>query len=256
MVKKRLIGLITIKNDLAVQSFSYNKYLPIGKPECLIENLDRWGADEILIQVIDRTKKDIGPDFELLKRIGQLKITTPLIYCGGIRNHIDAINVIKHGADRIIVDSLFRRNQKEIVKICESLGSQAIIASLPVLIIDNEIYLFDYEKGTSQIINEELIKSTTNLNLVSEVLLINKEREGFPKSFDTKLIKLFPKTDANLIAFGGISDHHQIKKILNNDRISAIAIGNFLNYKEHSIQLIKESLNLKNVRKPKYDPNI
>ena len=157
MVKKRLIGLITIKNDLAVQSFSYNKYLPIGKPECLIENLDRWGADEILIQVIDRTKKDIGPDFELLKRIGQLKITTPLIYCGGIRNHIDAINVIKHGADRIIVDSLFRRNQKEIVKICESLGSQAIIASLPVLIIDNEIYLFDYEKGTSQIINEELI---------------------------------------------------------------------------------------------------
>ena len=121
MVKKRLIGLITIKNDLAVQSFSYNNYLPLGKPECLIENLDRWGADEILIQVIDRTKKDIGPDFELLKRIGQLKITTPLIYCGGIRNHLDAINIIKHGADRIIVDSLIRKNQKEIPKISKSI---------------------------------------------------------------------------------------------------------------------------------------
>ena len=256
MVKKRLIGLITVKNDLAVQSFSYNYYLPLGKPECLIENLDRWGADEILIQVIDRSKKDIGPDFELLKRIGQLKITTPLIYCGGIRNHLDAINVIKHGADRIVVDSLIRRNHKEILKISKSIGSQAIIASLPVLKIENELFLFDYEKGKSQIISEELIKSVNNLNLVSEVLLINKEREGFPKSLDTNLIKHFPKTDAKLIAFGGISDTNQIKKILNNDRISAIAVGNFLNYKEHSIQSIKHSLNSKNIRKLKYDSTI
>ena len=90
MVKKRLIGLITVKDGFAVQSFSYKHYLPIGRPECLVENLDRWGADEILIQVIDRSEKKLGPDFELLKKIGKLRISTPIIYCGGIRNHVDA----------------------------------------------------------------------------------------------------------------------------------------------------------------------
>ena len=47
MVKKRLIGVVTIRNGLAVQSFSYSSYLPLGNPLCIIQNLDRWGVDEI-----------------------------------------------------------------------------------------------------------------------------------------------------------------------------------------------------------------
>ena len=55
-MKKRLIGVITIKDDLAVQSFGFKNYLPLGKPEILVKNLDIWGADEILINDISRTK--------------------------------------------------------------------------------------------------------------------------------------------------------------------------------------------------------
>ena len=53
MLKKRLTAAVTIKNGLVVQSFGYNRYLPIGKPRVVIENLDRWGCDEIFIQIID-----------------------------------------------------------------------------------------------------------------------------------------------------------------------------------------------------------
>ena len=41
MLKKRLIGAITVKNGIAVQSFGYKKYLPIGSPKVIVENLDR-----------------------------------------------------------------------------------------------------------------------------------------------------------------------------------------------------------------------
>ena len=144
MVKKRIIGVITIKNDLVVQSFSYSRYLPIGKPECVVENLDRWGADEILIQVIDKSTNNLGPDLDLLNKIGRLKISTPIIYSGGIRNHKDAIEVIKNGADRIVVDSLLRKDKKELIKISMRLGSQAVIASLPVILKNNEVYFYNY----------------------------------------------------------------------------------------------------------------
>ena len=69
MIKKRLIGVVTIRNGIAVQSFSYKKYLPIGNPLCVIQNLDRWGVDEILIQVIDRSINQLGPDFSLLNKL-------------------------------------------------------------------------------------------------------------------------------------------------------------------------------------------
>ena len=55
MLKKRIIGSIAVLNGWAVQSISYNRYLPLGRPEVIAQNLDRWGADEILIQCIDRS---------------------------------------------------------------------------------------------------------------------------------------------------------------------------------------------------------
>ena len=60
MLRKRLIAVVTVLDGLAVQSFGYQRYLPLGKPECLVENLDRWGVDEIFVQVIDRSARNLG----------------------------------------------------------------------------------------------------------------------------------------------------------------------------------------------------
>ena len=76
MLKKRLIRVVTIKDGSAVQSFGYGRYLPLGRPECLVENLDRWGADEILVQVIDRTRRSLGPDFALLSKLARIGMGT------------------------------------------------------------------------------------------------------------------------------------------------------------------------------------
>ena len=68
MLKKRVIGVVTVKAGWAVQSFGYHRYLPLGRPEYLVGNLDRWGADEIVVQVIDRSKNQLGPDFDLIEK--------------------------------------------------------------------------------------------------------------------------------------------------------------------------------------------
>ena len=49
MLKKRIIGIVTVIENQAVQSIGYNKYLPLGSPEYQIENLDNWKIDEIII---------------------------------------------------------------------------------------------------------------------------------------------------------------------------------------------------------------
>jgi cyclase len=52
-MKTRLVAMVTVLDGIVVQSFSYKKYLPIGSPELICENLSRWGADEIIISFID-----------------------------------------------------------------------------------------------------------------------------------------------------------------------------------------------------------
>lgn len=241
MLKKRLVGMVTVRNGWAVQSFGYRRYLPLGRPECLVENLDRWGVDEIIVQVIDRTVCGLGPDFELIDRLARLGLGTPLIYGGGIRTVHDGVQVIQRGADRITVDALFQSNLPVVEELSDRLGAQAVIASLPVSIKGRDLTLFDYRRREKQPIfvrQLEMIERGT----VSEVLVTDWLHEGMPVAFDEATVDAFPCRDAQLIAFGGISTAVQIQSLLARPQVVAIAIGNFLSYKEHAVQQFRNSL--------------
>ncbi len=251
MVKKRLIGVVVVKDGWAVQSFGYNRYLPIGKPECLVENLDRWGADEILVQVVDRSNQNLGPSLDLIERLGALGLSTPLIYGGGIKTVIDGIEVIKRGADRILLDSLLFGDASIIQDLSQSLGCQAIIASLPLRYNNGLLKRFSY-------INKELVEFDRHVidlfqnGIVSEALIVDYENEGYENSFNINLVEMLSLNNVPLIAFGGISHIKQIEYLLTKESIAAIAIGNFLNYSEHAVQTYKKSIHLNCVRSPIY----
>jgi len=241
MLKKRLIGTITIKNGWAVQSFGYKKILPLGKPECIAENLDRWGVDEILLQVIDRNSQEAGPDFELIHKIANSGISTPLIYAGGIRDVDDATEVIRVGADRLCLDTLLFTNPDNIAAITHRLGAQAVIASVPTSCAEGSLLHFSHHNGHSYPLDTTL-KPLLNAKLFSEVMLIDYLHEGHPNSFDFTLLESFKADKTSLILFGGLSTAEQLHTALSHKNVSAVAIGHFLSYKEHAVQQLKMQL--------------
>ncbi len=254
MLKKRLVGVITVKNGWAVQSFGYRRYLPLGRPECLAENFDRWGADEILVQIIDRSATYSGPDFELVERLGKLGLSTPLIYAGGIRSTSDCVELVKLGADRIVVDSMLHDDLLSVKRISEKLGAQAVVASLPLSWCDKGLLWYDYRSHCSNPIPNE-ISDTIQKGFISEVLVIDWMHEGLQCGYDQKLVEEFPLRDMPIIAFGGITDADQIRKLLQCSRVEAFAVGNFLSYREHAIQAYKAAVADQNVRLPYYKPS-
>jgi cyclase len=241
MLKKRLIGVVTVKKGWAVQSFGYRRYLPLGKPECLVENLDRWGTDEILVQVIDRSPSNIGPDFELIDRLGKLGLGTPLIYAGGIRSLADGIRLIQLGADRVVVDALVHEDISIIEELSERLGAQALIASLPLSWQEESLWWYDYRKQLIQPISDD-VREMVQAGVVSEVLITDWQHEGKAEGFDQRLVDHLPLNDVPVIAFGGISSAQQMHELLQLPAVVAVAAGNFLSYKEQATQAFKENL--------------
>lgn len=241
MLKKRLIGVVTIRNGWAVQSFGYRRYLPLGKPECMVENLDRWGADEILVQVIDRSVAGCGPDYELLGKLARLGLSTPLIYGGGLRTVEDGVRVIQSGADRLTVDALLHDDLSVVMGLSDRLGAQAVIASIPMTMGQHGSEWFNYRCKTTVPIGTGLAAAIEQ-GAVSEVLLTDWQHEGAPHGFDDALIDQFPNKNVSLIAFGGISSAEQIRGLLARPNVAAVAVGNFLSYREHAIQQFKVAL--------------
>ena len=239
MVKKRILAVVTVKDNQVVQSIEYNTFLPVGKPEVVVKNLDRWQADEILINVIDRTKLNLGPDFKLLEKISKLDIQTPIIYGGGISSLKEAIQVTKFGADRILLESAIENNFPEFQKISSTIGSQSIIISIPyALNSKRQISFYDYKIKKEKKLSEFFIKSFKQ-KLFSEILLIDYKNQGTNRGFNYRILNEF-NFNFPLILYGGVNNKKNIFQIIKKDkRVSALAFGNSLNYKEHSIQNIK-----------------
>ena len=241
MLKKRLIGVVIVRDGLAVQSFNYRRYLPVGKPEVLIENLDRWGADEILLQCIDRSSEQSGPNFTLLNRVGSLGLSTPLIYAGGIRDAEDAVKVVSMGADRISVDSILWDAPQHLENISRELGTQALIANMPVHVKENNLFWRNYRTEEEVHLSDQILAKLP-LEWISEVMLTDWSHEGVAGGFDLRIPALCPIVEKPLLLFGGLSEPAQHRAMLSKPNVVATGVGNFLNYKEHAIQKIKQQM--------------
>lgn len=255
MITKRLIATVIIKNQQVVQSFGYRKYLPIGKPEIVVENLDRWGVDEIIILNIDSSINNRGPNYKLIESLKKINIKTPLIYGGGIKSLKDGIEIVKSGFERIVLDSLLHQDVEEIEKMSKILGQQAIIGCLPLSINKNKIMWLDYKSLSSLQVSMKEISNKFK-NIISEFILIDWKNEGSIGNFDMKLTYAFKNIkNSQFILFGGLNNPTKLNKLFKMENISAIAIGNSLNYREHEYQSIKNKISFSHMRPKYYNDN-
>lgn len=252
VIKKRLIGVVTVKNGWAVQSFGYGRYLPLGRPEVLIANLDRWGADEILLQCIDRSCTTQGPDLHLLDRVSRRGLATPLIYSGGLRHAADGVAAVKAGADRVCVDALLHDDLDAVLSICEPLGAQAVVASLPLSQTADGIRWLDYRSHQSFPLAPELVHLLRE-GAISEAMIVDWRNEGSPGAFDLRLLTLPALRGIPLIAFGGLSGESLLREALQMPEVVGVAQGNFLSYREHAVQAVKQLLHGLPMRAPHFE---
>ena len=241
MLRKRLIATVVVRQGWAVQSFGYKRWLPLGKPECLVENLDRWGADGIVVSVIDRAEQ--GPDLALIKRLSDLGLSTPLTYGGGLRNEVDARAAVQAGAERLILDSSLQDNSACIESMARSVGVQALVAALPLVRSAEGSVQHWLHRSQRAVPISLTISKLFAQELVSEILVIDKCGEGEGRGFDLELLEAIePLCELPLLAFGGLANPEQMRSLLNRSRISGIVVGNALNYREHAIGQFKRFL--------------
>lgn len=252
MISKRLVGVVTVKDGWAVQSMGYARHLPMGRPEVVIENLDRWGVDEILVQCVDRTRRQLGPDLALLERLSRRGLSTPLIYVGGIRTVAEGVAAVQAGAERIGMDTLLRDAPHEVAALAEPLGAQALIAVMPLAVEDGGLSWLDHRERRCTPIPQETL-AVLRAGAVSEALVADWRHEGRFEGFDVRLLDRFP-VDMPRIAFGGLSEAAQLRAVLERGDVVAAGVGNFLAYREHAVQHYKQQLLGLPLRPPHYAP--
>lgn len=241
MLKKRIMGVVVVKDGLAVQSIGFKRYLPIGVPEIVVQYLNTWGIDEIAVVDIDASRRQ-HLNIELVRLLSQ-SCQVPLAYGGGIQTADEMTRIVQAGADKVMINQTFLHNPSVISQGVELLGSQCVVVSLDVRNSDGKTQLFDYMSGSA--LPRSVIEAAREAEAkgAGEIFLNSVDRDGSKKGYDLAIARdVSAAVKIPVTLCGGVGEVSHFAEGLDVQNISAVAAANYFNYAEHSVALTKQSL--------------
>lgn len=234
MLKTRLIPCIITKGDLVVQSFDFNKYLPIGNVKTAIDFFVNWDVDEIFVNDIDATNNGRIPNVELVSWAAK-ECFVPLTVGGGIKTVAHIRSLLKAGADKISVNSAVLDKPEFITECSTIFGSQCITVSIDSIEENGYYKVFDYRTKSTQTLSVvEWAKQVEALG-AGEILLNSVNRDGSRKGYDVQLLRsVSDSVSIPVIALGGVGRFDQLAAGAIDGGCQGLAAANIFQHMEHS----------------------
>jgi cyclase len=242
MLKTRLVAVLIVRQGIVVQSFDFNRYLPVGSPAIAVEYLDRWGVDEIVVLDIDATPDGRQPAFD---RIGVYSSCchVPLTIGGGITEVDDIVTMLQTGADKVVINSAAVDNPRLISDGARLFGSQCIVVSVDARRTTGGEYATVTQSNnvTTGYTPVDLAKRAEDHG-AGEIFLNAVHRDGARTGYDLALIEtVIAAVAIPVIVCGGVGHSEHFRPAIDLGA-SAVAAANFFHHTEHSVTVCKSFL--------------
>jgi imidazole glycerol-phosphate synthase subunit HisF len=247
MLKKRIIAIVTVKDNVVVQSFGFAKYLPIGSVDVTLEFLSTWGIDEIFLLDISATVNKSNVVLNSLHKAVK-KCFVPLTYGGYLNNSTKVSLAFNSGADKVLFNNAFFNNHSIIEDTALKYGSQSCVISIDVIQQRNNYRVFDYsKKSVSSLTVHDSVKLAQDLG-VGEIFINSVDRDGSYLGFDKKLADKIYDSRIPVIFAGGARCASHFDDMFYNKNIDALAAGNMFHFVEHSVIKLKSTISSVGIR--------
>jgi len=242
MLKKRIVGVVVVRNGIVVQSIGYRRYLPVGRPPVALEYLNRWGIDEILLIDISATAADRGPDYTAVRE-ASARCRVPLTVGGGIRSVAQIHELMGCGADKVAVNWAARNLPPLVTEAAAVFGSQCVVASVDAILTPGGHRVYDHvSRATTSSTPAEAVVRLQELG-AGEIFINSVDRDGTYAGYDVPLIEsVCAVASVPVIACGGARTGHDMATLLCTTPVSAAAAANFFHFTEHSVILAKAAV--------------
>lgn len=159
----------------------------------------------------------------------------PLAAGGGISNINQVRELLKAGADKIVVNTSCVKNPSLIKEISEEFGEQCVIGSIDYKISNNlrEVWIKSGKLNT----NLDPLEHAKNLIKLGagEILLNSIDRDGMMEGYDLEYAdKVSREINVPLIVCGGAGNYMHLADLLNNTSISAAACASLFHFGDNN----------------------
>lgn len=247
MLKKRIVAALVVKNGIVVQSVSFQRYMPVGKPEIAVEFLDDWGVDEIILLDISAFKAGRLPDYAMV-RSASARCHVPLTVGGGVTSTEHILELMHCGADKVSFNQVALHQPKLIEDAAKLFGNQCIVVSIDALQVDGKNCVYDYLGRKALTVPVEEFAWQMQDRGAGEILINSVDRDGAQCGFDLDLINtVCSAVTVPVICCGGAGTPQHFIEVLEGTGVSAVAASNFFHFTEHSVTKTKALVDQHNI---------
>ncbi len=243
MLKPRIAASVLVRDGIVVQSYGFERYLPVGKPAVAVEFLDRWGVDEILLIDIGASLEGVALDPRVVREACQ-RCFVPLTVGGGISSLSEVDLLFRAGADKVCLNRAARVQPELVGEIARRYGEQAVVVMIDVKRdATGRARLWDYHGR--DYLSEDLTTTVRQLAArgAGEVMVQAVDRDGVGDGFDVELAQQIVASATIPVIFqGGAGCPQHFAELLQQAPVNAAAAGNFFHYTEHSVTVTKAHL--------------
>jgi cyclase len=245
LAKKRLIFTLLYDNGSFMLSRNF-RLQKIGDLKWLETNYGfsevGYSIDELIVLDVSRTLRNRQAFCETLKAL-TFDCFAPIAAGGGVNSVIEAHDLLRSGADKVVVNTALHTNPDLISKLATEFGRQCIVASLDCKYLDNTYRLVT--NNGSETIDLDLPQFLAEISSlpVGEIYLNSVDRDGTGNGYDFKLLDCLPKSiEVPVILAGGVGNSKHLAKGLSDHRVDAVATANLLNFMGNGLALARAEL--------------
>lgn len=206
MFRNRIFPCLLVDNKRLVKTVKFKNPKYVGDPINAIKIYSDKEVDEVVLLDITATKQNRVPNLDIIQQMTE-ECIMPISYGGGIRNKEIALEIIRRGCEKVIINSHAIENPNFITELSDTLGNQSVVVSIDIkknLLGKYKIYSHSGTKETSEDI-KKFPKFIQNKG-AGEIFLNSIDRDGTWEGYDLSLIKLVcDNTNIPVSVCGGAS---------------------------------------------------
>lgn len=229
---RRIIPTILCKGSHLIKGKQFSADRVIGNALQAARIHAMRGVDELCILDVTATKEGREPNYDMIRKLSE-KCFSPITVGGGVRTSEHVRELLKAGADKVCMQSIYYDDPELVKKISDKYGRSTIVLSI------------DYPLKVSKFIHR-YAKLMEN-DGAGEILLQCIERDGTMEGYDLETIEEVSKAvSIPVVASGGCKDYEDAYNAIQAGA-SGVAVGALFQYADATPKGMAEYLHSRGV---------
>jgi cyclase len=240
MLRKRVIPFVLLDGFSVLKTISFNQRRNLGSPITVMSTYNTRNVDELVLLDIDASKQKRAIDKFTVAEVAA-SCFMPLAVGGGIRKLDDIADLLKCGADKVVINTIAIEQKAFITKAASLFGSQCIVVSVDVVKLADTYIVFNNARCLPEMSLFDWILEVEALG-AGEIVLNNVTFDGTMQGVDTELAdKIAKLVTIPVIYVGGVGGLDDIVS-LGKTKISGIGASSIFHFKDITPKDCSEAL--------------